>query len=148
MHVVGSRNRKCFFLINETEGEHRIYRIRRLKCPTCNKIHHELPSFMVPYKRQCTSTITRILEGNDLYDLSKQVIEGIQHWFMLKVNAFIGLMKQLFKNQLIVPGCILPNDTLSKLDWLKSCFNYHPKWLSCLVHALVFSALWPQTRLA
>lgn len=147
MHVVGSRNRKIFFFLTDTENEQRLYRIRRLKCPTCNKIHHELPNFMIPYKRQCTATVTYILEGNDIYDLSEKVVNRTHHWFNLRVNAFVGLVTQLFRNELMVPVCTLPDDAFSKLDWLKACFGHHPKWLNHLVHGLVFSGLWPQTRM-
>lgn len=147
MDVIGSRNRKIFFLMSDSEGEQRIYRIRRLKCPTCKKIHHELPNFMIPYKRQCTATVSHILEGNDLYDLSEKVVTRIHHWFNLRVNAFIGLVGQLFKNELRLPHIILPNDVFSKLDWLKAQFAHHPKWLNHLVHALLFSGLWPHTRM-
>lgn len=72
---------------------------------------------MIPNKRQCAATFTRILDGNDLHDLSTQVVAHNHHWFNFRANAFVGLVSQLYKNQLLVPGIIPPNDTLSKLYW-------------------------------
>ena len=38
-------------------------KIRRLKCIMCNKIHRELPLFIIPYKHYIASIIEGVLEG-------------------------------------------------------------------------------------
>ncbi|WP_267459278.1 DUF6431 domain-containing protein [Brevibacillus composti] len=47
MNVIGSRRRK----VASESGEVRLLVIRRLRCSQCQKIHHELPDCVVPYKR-------------------------------------------------------------------------------------------------
>jgi len=47
----------------DTDGEVKILVIRRLRCRECDKIHHELPDILVPYKRHCAETIENIISG-------------------------------------------------------------------------------------
>ena len=58
--VVGSRIRKLYSI----EGNKKDYRIRRLYCTSCRKIHHELPDVIVPYKSYDVSSIYNIIIGN------------------------------------------------------------------------------------
>jgi hypothetical protein len=39
------------------------YRIRRLRCVVCNKLHRELPEFIFPYKQYEAHIILGVLEG-------------------------------------------------------------------------------------
>ena len=55
----GWRQRK---LIN-SEGNIEKLKIRRLRCPGCKRIHHELPDCIVPYKRHCAKTIEDIINN-------------------------------------------------------------------------------------
>lgn len=47
LRCIGSRLRGCL----DAFGTRAILSIRRLRCLTCRKIHHELPDRLVPYKR-------------------------------------------------------------------------------------------------
>ncbi|WP_322555762.1 DUF6431 domain-containing protein [Sporosarcina beigongshangi] len=51
--VIGSRERK----VRKNAGQIECYITRRLRCLVCRKIHHELPNFMIPYKRYDARTI-------------------------------------------------------------------------------------------
>ena len=44
------------------DGEERCYVIRRLRCQLCEKIHHELPNIMIPYKRHEAKVIESAIE--------------------------------------------------------------------------------------
>ena len=52
-------------IMMESDGNNKILTIRRLYCPACEKIHHELPDILIPYKRHCAETIINIITGND-----------------------------------------------------------------------------------
>ncbi|WP_429472508.1 DUF6431 domain-containing protein [Neobacillus sp. B4I6] len=59
MSVIGTRDRKS----KERSGETRVYNIRRLRCDNCGSIHHELPDFLVPYKRYESNCIEMVLSN-------------------------------------------------------------------------------------
>jgi len=40
-----------------------IYRLRRLRCQDCGKLHTELPDFLLPYKRYCRAVFEAVLSG-------------------------------------------------------------------------------------
>jgi len=50
-------------VINEY-GDKTTYRINRLKCTVCNKIHTEIPDFISPYKNYEQDVVDSVLEGN------------------------------------------------------------------------------------
>ena len=41
----------------------RRFRIRRLKCSNCGKLHRELPDCLVPYKHYASEEISGVLDG-------------------------------------------------------------------------------------
>ncbi len=45
------------------DGSVAVYRIRRVRCPACAVLHHELPDFLRPRKRYAAAVITDALEG-------------------------------------------------------------------------------------
>jgi hypothetical protein len=61
LNVIGSRERGLI----EHDGTKRKLTIRRLKCGHCNRIHHELPEVIVPYKRYSAETIEKSICGNN-----------------------------------------------------------------------------------
>lgn len=133
-------------MIREPESLPRVYRIRRLKCLICNKIHHELPDFMIPYKRYSSELISGFVEGKDDIRIDPQQVKKLHHWFALRLSNFVGLTRRAFKVDLKLAVSHEPDGTLSNLDWLKSCFDNHPNWLAHLVRMLVNLNLWPHTR--
>lgn len=104
-------------------------KIRRLKCRNCEKIHHELPDIIVPYKRHCEETIEDIVAGTDLNVCCyESTISRIKEWW----TAF-----QLFK--------------ISVLGSLNEKFGIDlttEKKLAKIVRALVNTHSWPGTRSA
>lgn len=133
-------------MIHDPESAPTIYRIRRLKCLNCNKIHHELTDFMIPYKRYSSDLISDVIGGKSDSDMDPQQVKKIHHWFALRLRSLVGLARRAFKVDLNLAVSHEPDGTLSNLDWLKSCFAYHPNWLAHLVRLLVNLNLWPHTR--
>jgi hypothetical protein len=60
LRLYGKRERKFI----DSDGTALILIIRRLWCQKCEKIHHELPDILVPYKRHCADTIEKIISGH------------------------------------------------------------------------------------
>ena len=74
----GWRRRKLFILI----GTFIVLMIRRVKCKKCRRIHHVLPSTIVPYKRYDAETIENIIEGNsDETCCEESAINRIKAWW-------------------------------------------------------------------
>ncbi len=56
------RDRRQRKALNES-GDWVIYRLRRLRCLDCGKLHTELPDFLLPYKRYCRAVFEEVLSG-------------------------------------------------------------------------------------
>ena len=61
--VRGLRQRVLIFEDGDIDKKEKLM-IRRLFCSECNRIHHELPDCIVPYKRHCANTIIKLIERN------------------------------------------------------------------------------------
>ncbi|MEW6524975.1 MAG: DUF6431 domain-containing protein [Bacillota bacterium] len=57
LEVIGSRSRKYL----NSKGEQVELRMRRVRCRACRKIHHELPDFLVPYKRYEATCVENVV---------------------------------------------------------------------------------------
>ena len=66
LFVIGSRERKG----RKPSGERITYIIRRLRCESCEKIHHELPNLFVPYKRYEAAGIESVLSHEQNSDVA------------------------------------------------------------------------------
>jgi hypothetical protein len=44
------------------DGRKETYRLRRMRCPSCRKLHTELPDFILPFKRYAAQTIQETLD--------------------------------------------------------------------------------------
>lgn len=82
MTVVGTRNRKS----KKRSGESCIYNIRRLECGHCHRIHHELPDFLVPYKRYESECIEEVLTNRTNHDIPADE-STLFRWFNLQMRG-------------------------------------------------------------
>ena len=57
LRVIGSRSR----VLKENDGSQKKLIIRRMRCDSCERIHHELPDILVPFKRYGSETIESVL---------------------------------------------------------------------------------------
>lgn len=55
--VIGSRKRKYRTSCDQTK----ILVIRRMRCSHCNRIHHELPDCLIPYKRYESQCVEQVI---------------------------------------------------------------------------------------
>src|SRR5690554_7535328 len=103
LKVIGSRLR-CY--INNSSESVKL-NIRRLGCDQCGRIHHELPDFLVPYKRYKASCIESVLSNPSTHDVpaDESTLFRWFEWFNYFVdywaNCLISIM--LRTNQDKVP---------------------------------------------
>lgn len=145
MNVVGSRNRKSTGL----DGAEKTLIIRRLRCDSCEKIHHELPDFIVPYKHYDAQVIENILKGSGKPAESCSPCEDSTarrtiRWFSLLLPYFEAAIRSLIEMNRYHNELVLELSELLPL----SASRLPAGWLVRLVRALVNSGRWLQTRLA
>jgi hypothetical protein len=92
LNMLGWRDRKVI----GPEGEKIVLEIRRLRCSGCKKIHHELPDFLVPYKRHCSETIEEIITGEgETTNCEERTIRRIKIWWAALLMYFMGVLGSL-----------------------------------------------------
>jgi hypothetical protein len=70
--------------------------IRRLYCGDCNRIHHELPDCIVPYKRHCAETIEKIVSGKtDDAPCETETIRRIMTGWSIVLPYFLKILDSL-----------------------------------------------------
>lgn len=146
LKVIGSRQRVYI----DGTGEKNIVIIRRLRCVDCDRIHHELPDILVPYKRHSSITIEAVIEENR--DLStpadESTIRRWKDWFKAMGNYFSGCLlsvaihcgKEFVEEKTSRP--------LSKLQRIWQYVGDASGWLARLVRAVTNSNLFIHTRSA
>jgi hypothetical protein len=78
------------------------FRIRRLKCPRCKKLHRELPDILAPYKHYHLDIIMGMLEGTltkgeDEYEdyPCEKTVERWEAWFSQNKTDIDGYLKSV-----------------------------------------------------
>ena len=80
----------------DNDGKKIIYHIRRLRCAPCNRIHHELPDCIVPYKRHCAETIEAITNGIfNKAPCEGRTIQRILTWWKILQPYLSNILKSL-----------------------------------------------------
>ena len=101
--------------------------IQRQKCKKCNKIHHQLPDCIVPYKRLSLEIIENIIMQPEKQTLIDEgTIKRILTWWAIMTAYILGVAPSLMEKHKVI---ITPD-----------------KKLAAIVRALVNSHLWPGTR--
>ena len=123
--VVGVRDR----MVTDSSGVIETLVIRRLRCKNCNKIHHELPDMIIPYKRHCAETIENIIVGEVAEVCCDFVTEHrVRTWWTAFSFYFEGLKTSLrMKYEVVFSSVPTPRE---------------------IVRAVVNMNLWVHTRTA
>jgi hypothetical protein len=128
----GRRNR-IFFL---NDYEKKVFSIRRLRCCFCRKIHHELPSVLVPFKRHCRRTVQSCIDSdkNKPYPrcCAPSTVSKIKKWYKNNATYFFNALiarKERYH---------LDEPLFSSMDE----FRQQKTWLKKLVFNLVNYNLW------
>jgi len=79
-----------------SDGQKRVLIIRRLKCSSCGRIHHELPDCVVPYKRHCAQTIEAVAAGHpEETPCDERTIRRLSAWWGVVGVYFLHVLKAL-----------------------------------------------------
>jgi len=146
MKVVGSRPRKYL----QEDASQVILIIRRLRCTECNKIHHELPDILVPYKRYKSECIEAVVEKDSNASLTVACDESTlyrwKEWFTSLSEYFAGCLQSIALQ--LGKETEEASKPISVLHRIWFYVGDAPGWLVRIVRTLVNSNLWVQTRSA
>lgn len=144
MKVMGTRDRKS----KESSGETKVYNIRRLGCVNCGRIHHELPDFLVPYKRYEAECIEKVLTDSLHHDIPSTLFRWLD-WFTSFVEYWIGCLTSImFRIQGKSPVNLSSEASLSALQRIGRWVGDAPRWLARIVRPIANDNLWLHTRSA
>nr|WP_281275713.1 DUF6431 domain-containing protein [Bacillus yapensis] len=148
MSVIGTRDRKA----KKSSGESCIYNIRRLGCDNCDKIHHELPNFLVPYKRYESECIEAVLTNPSNHDIpaDESTLYRWFAWFKSLVDYWVNcLIAIMLRNKQEIPLNLESGDSKpAPLFRIGRLVGDAPGWLERIVRPIVNINLWLHTRSA
>jgi len=81
-----------------SDGGKMILIIRRLYCPKCDRIHHELPDCIVPYKRHCAETLEQIVTNGAKAEVpvtDSRTLQRVLAWWLVMLPYFLGILNGL-----------------------------------------------------
>lgn len=131
----------------DVDGIKHVLWIRRMKCGICDRLHNELPDFIIPYKQHVSLTIEKAVEenllGKELLSVYIPDVKTVKRWRIwieeniLKLNS--NIEKICKKNQYIQKYSIIVPITLKELvinakGWLSAILD-----LTLINHCTCFS---------
>ncbi len=146
LYVIGSRQRK--FLTSESQCN--ILVIRRLKCSYCNRIHHELPDILVPYKRYASEAIEPVVaeDPNLSVAVDESTITRWRQWFAERAEHMAGCLESIRMRYGIGSVEGPPAPSLSVLQRIWHYVGNAPAWLARVVRPIANTNQWLHTRSA
>lgn len=148
MSIIGTRNRKS----KERSGETKVYSIRRLSCDNCGKVHHELPDFLVPYKRYSSECIEMVISSPSTHDIpaDESTLYRWFDWFNSFIDYWIGCLVSIMlrTKQENIPLNLASANSETALRRIGRLVGDAPKWLERFVRPIVNFNLWIHTRSA
>lgn len=147
LKVIGSRPRKYI----KSDGSPHTLIIRRMRCTSCGKIHHEIPDILIPYKRYDNESIETTLtaENNLSVAAEKSTIKRWVSWFnsLKDYMLWIIIAVQLRLDYETVEK-ELSHIPSSALLGIWHFVGSEPKWLTRTVRILANTNSYPHTRSA
>lgn len=124
--------------------------IRRLKCKVCERVHHELPDILVPYKRYGSKSIEAVINGDTALSVSadESTIIRWKRWFWDLANYFLGCLISIavrYIRNTVEEQSDLPRSPLQRI-WQH--VGDGPRWLARVVRSVVNANFWVHTRSA
>jgi len=142
--VIGSRRRGCI----DSSGEKVALVIRRMRCETCHKIHHELPDILVPYKRYDAASIEEIVsEPKAAVASDESTLLRLRQWFVNWFTYAAGCLAAVaHRFNLPVRESSAPSQ--SALQVIGQFVGDSDGWLARAVRPIANAHLWVHTRSA
>jgi uncharacterized protein YbaR (Trm112 family) len=120
------------------------YRLRRLVCESCGKLHTELPDCMQPYKHYEADAIQAEIDGSQENPLADD--NTLKRWrneFRRRKNHIEGAIRALWSKHYGVHYPLLKRDSL-----LQSLRKNVPRWLRFVNKAMINRELPIHTQFA
>lgn len=143
--VRDTRDRKVI----DDSGTRKLYRLRRLKCRSCNKLHIELPDSMIPYKHYEAAVIEAALDGTtDSCPADNSTIQRWQIWLRQLILRADSTLRSLWSSYHQKNWPLFDRSSL-----LQKLRKHYPGWLRS-VHVLLTKTgfgvhtqfAWPRPR--
>ena len=138
---IGSRERIC----KHSDGSSMVLIIRRKRCGSCNKIHHELPNLLVPYKRYGAESIESVvgeLEPSHVAADESTLYRWRQWYKDWSPYALSALRSIGFRFQLDMLEQVSSVPVQSTLQSIKHLVGESIGWLAKVVRSLSNINLW------
>lgn len=145
LFVIGSRSRK----VRKSTGERITYIIRRLRCKSCERIHHELPDLLIPYKRYEAACLESGLSQGQSSDVAadESTLYRWGVWFAKCWQYWVNCLSTIAaRTGNPVKPLSVPSP--SALQQIGHYVGQGVGWLARLVRPIVHSQLWVHTRFA
>lgn len=146
--MIGSRPRKYI----QDIGEAKTLIIRRLRCEDCRRIHHELPAFLLPYKRYQALCIEKEVGSTAPRDIAadQSTLYRWNRWFFILIQYWLNCLRSMafrfiWANASVDPS---PTGSLTVLEQLGHIVGNAPGWLTRMAKPIINVNLWIQTRSA
>jgi hypothetical protein len=146
LKVIGSRRRGYI----DGLGERKVLMIRRLWCSPCNKIHHELPDLLVPYKRHESKSIEAAVSEDATLTVAadESTIIRWKQWFSDLAGHFAGALFSIAIRFGMKAAEEISELSQSPLLRIWQYVGDAPRWLARVVRPVVNANFWAQTRSA
>lgn len=148
MSIIGTRDRKVI----DSTGVSRVYNIRRLRCSNCRRIHHELPDFLVPYKRYGSECIEMVLTNPDHHSVAADdsTLSRWKSWFHYYAEYWVGCLNSILLrvNQEVGSLALTSAKAGNAPQRLGRLVGDANGWLARVVRPIVNINFWIHTRSA
>ena len=130
-------------------GEKRWLLIHRLHCADCNKIHHELPDVLVPYKRHEAQSIEQVIENREPVSVAadESTLTRWRAWFAWWAPYACGCLEAL-RQRFSLCVEVSSDPTPSALRGLGRYVGSAIGWLARTVRPIANAHLYVTTRSA
>lgn len=122
--------------------------IRRLRGKVCGKIHHELPSFLVPYRRHEAQVIEdTIMDKEAPAGVEESTLRRWREWFRSFAPYAAGCLESITHRfpEIVESSSALPQTVLQRIGRF---VGSERGWLARAVRSIVNLHLWVHTRSA
>ena len=120
-----------------------------MRCKNCNRIHHELPDILVPYRRYEAESIERTVEDPTAAGIAadESTLRRWRQWFVIWALYAAGCLESISHRfeKIVESSSTLPRTTLQRIGRF---VGDAPGWLARTVRPIVNLHLWIQTRSA
>jgi hypothetical protein len=148
MRVIGTRDRKSI----DRFGKSKTYNIRRLRCDCCGRVHHELPNFLVPYKRYESDCIEMVLSNPLNHDVpaDESTLYRWGSWFHYFLDYWVGCLNSIMLRTKQGTVALKRSSLISKTvpPKIGRLVGDAPRWLERIVRPIVNLNFWIHTRSA